>query len=490
MKSNMKYIRWAVFGIVSLAAVLVSLYNARHREAVSNDERNWTGVSIASYEMYFKGHMRPNVKLDSWFYTYAVENGIDTAALTPGQRQWYDFSLWTFGWKAPNLGKYIMGGYVEAASNLELDKNGYYEIGQADRQEDTKIYYSRVPEELIYLARTPNAWMNGLGIMLVFLTGWLFLNFWSGFFASLYLLFNSMYLHVNVSAGLDSSSIFFWVLAVFFLAANLRSVFDGNKLWKTLLYALLTGIAFGCAVSSKLNTAMFGYVCAIVFPLSALALVLDRKKDKKDVPFLKSAFGSRLTALVVSGLLIGITGPLLFVKLNPQVQGETAKKIKVVRLSVDEFFKRRANSQISKNRQARKTLTEVTFKKPDKAFSLVARRNFVVQDPEKYYGTFGSLLNFKGNILDGLFMAVGLLAMLWAGFVKFREKRRVNGEWILLVSFFVMLYGMVNFIWTDFVRYHMAIYPGLALAVGYGMYTLGDLVIKRINKNKAGKAAA
>lgn len=485
-QKTFRYIQLGVFVAVALASVIYSLYiaSASQRPEVSNDERNWTGVSITSYEMYFKGHVRPNVKMDSWFYTYAIENGIDTADMDITEKQWYDFALWTFGWKAPNLGKYIMGGYVEAATQMEVDKNGYYEMGRTDLQEDPKIYYSRVPEELIFLARKPNAIMNGLTIALVFLTGWIFLNWWTGLLSALYLFFNNVYMRVNTAAGLDSPSIFFWVLATLLLIVTVRYIFRNEKLWKTLLMALATGIAFGCAVASKLNAAMFGYVCVVVFALAGLALLMDRKNDKKGEPFLKTKFGARLLALIISGAVIGITGPWLFVKLNPQVQGDTITKTKVIRLSVDEFFKRRANSQISKNRQARKTLAEVTFKKPDKALSLIAKRNFVVTNPEKYYGTFGDLLKFKGNILDGLFMAIGLIAMLLVGWTKFRKERKVNGEWIILVSFIVMLYGMANFIWIDFARYHMAIYPGLALAVGYGLYMVGDFIMKKVNAKK------
>lgn len=486
MNAYMKYIKWAVFVLVTILAISLSLYKASSdfKREVSNDERNWTAVSISSYEMYFKGHQRPNVVMDSWFYTYAIENGIDTAAMTPDQKQWYDFAMWTFGWKAPNLGKYIMGAYVAANADIELDKNGYYEKGRADMQEDTNIYYSRVPEELIYLARKPNAWMNGLAIGLVFLTGWFFLNYWSGLIAAVYLLLNKVYFSVNVAAGLDSPSIFFWVLAVFFLIANIRYILNREKLWKSLLLALVTGIMFGAAVASKLNAAMFGYVCAIVFPLAGLAILMDKSKAEKGVPFFKSALGSRLTTLLISGLIIAITGPALFVKLNPQVQGDTLTKVKVVQLSVDEFFKRRANSQIAKNRQARKVLTEVTFKKRDKAFSLIVRRNLFVEDTEKYYGTFGNLIKFKGNFLDGLFVLIGLLGMLWIGFTKFRKEKRLNGEWIILISFIVMLYGMAGFIWIDFARYHMAIYPGMALAVGYGISLLIQLGVKRFGKQK------
>lgn len=487
---KLKYVKIGIFICVTLFALGFSYYKStpKSNPDISNDERNWTAVSISSYEMYFKGHMRPNVKMDSWFYTYAIEHKIDTTAMTPYQKQWYDFAMWTFGWKAPNMGKYIMGGYVEAASKMEVDKDGYYEKGRIEKQEDTNIYYSRVPEELVFLARHPNAIMNGLTIAIIFLTGWLFLNFWAGFIASLYLLANKVYMHVNTVVGLDSPSIFFWVLAVFFLIYTIRAIFNNEKIWKSLLFALATGIMFGFAVSSKLNDAMFMHVCIFVFILSGVAILWARKPES--APFIKSIFGKRLVALVLSGAIVAITGLGLFVALNPQVQGETLKKKDVIQESVDEFFKRRANSQTSKNRQAKKILVDVTYKKPGKALNLVSRRNFMVDDTDKYYGTFGSLISFKGNFLDGLFMLIGLGAMLWVAFTKLRKEKRINGEAIVLVSFFVMLYGMCNFIWTDFARYHMAIYPGLALAVGYGIYTLVDLIIRQVNKRKSAPAKA
>jgi hypothetical protein len=478
-----RYIQLAIFVLISVAGIVYSLYftSSTQRPTISNDERNWTAVSISAYEMYFKDHVRPNVKLDSWFYTYAIENGIDTAAMDIKEKQWYDFSMWTFGWKAPNMGKFIMGAYVEAAAKGEVDKNGYYEMGRLDKQEDPNIYYSRVPEDLVYDARKPNAIMNGLTIAIIFLTGWLFLNFGSGLIASLYLLLNNIYTQVNTAAGLDSPSIFFWTLAVFFLIGTIRYIFSNEKPWKLLLMALGTGIMFGFAVSSKLNAAMFGYVCMWVFPLAGIAVIWARKPEN-GVSFLKSVFGRRITILILSGAIIGITGVGLFIKFNPQAN--TSTKVKVIQLSVDEFFKRRANSQIAKNRQARKTLTDVTYKKPGKAFDLILRRNFMVDDTEKYYGTFGSLIKFKGNFLDGLFILIGLGSLLWVGFNKFRKSKKLNGEWIILISFCVMLYGMCNFIWIDFARYHMAIYPGMALVIGYGIYTLIDFFIQKVNKKK------
>lgn len=484
MKAYSKYIYWGTFLIVLVASLYLSLSQATNKEGVSNDERNWTAVSISSYEMYFKGHVRPDVKMDSWFYTYAIENGIDTTNMSIEEKQWYDFAMWTFGWKAPNMGKYIMGAYLEATTSQELDKNGYYELGRVDKQEDPKIYYSRVPDEIVYNARIPNAIMNALSVVLIFLTGWLFLNYWTGLIAAIYLLLNTTYFKVNTAVGLDSPSIFFWILAVLFLIATIRSIFKNEKMWRSLLFALATGLLFGFAVSSKLNDAMFIYVCAFVFPLAGLIIILSRKPEK-GIPIHQSIFGKRMFALVLSGGLIVVLGMGLFVKLNPQVQGETGKKIKVIQLSVDEFFKRRANSQISKNRQARKVLTDVTYKKPDKAFNLVFRRNFMVDDTEKYYGTFGSLLKFKGNFLDGLFLLIGLISLLWMGFKKFKDEKVLNGEWIILISFLVMLYGMCGFIWIDFARYHMAIYPGMALAIGYGLYTIGNWIVQKVNNKKA-----
>jgi hypothetical protein len=471
MNKYMKYIRPALFALVTITALWLSLYRASSevKPEVSNDERNWTGVSIAAYQMYFKNHMRSGVVMDTWFTTYAVEQGIDTASLTPYQRQWYDFALWTFGWKAPNMGKFLMGSAIYTGAKGPVDPNGYYERGRADLKEDTNIFYSRVPEELIYLARKPNAVMNGLAIALVFLTGWIFLNFWSGFIASVYLLANKLYFSVNIAAGLDSPSIFFWVLAVLFLALNMQLVFKRDAWWKILVSAAVTGAMFGLAVASKLNAAMFGYVCLFVFPLAGLAMLMGRKKGEKG---LQSAFGKGVLSLVISGLFIASLGPLIFVQLNPQVQGDTVKKVNVIQLSVDEFFRRRANSQMAKNRQARKILSEVTFKKPEKAMSLITRRNFVVENPEKYYGTLGTLLPFKGNVLDGFFMLVGLISMAWIGVRQFLKDKIVGGKIVLLFSFLVMVYGMAQFIWIDFARYHMAIYPGMALAIGYGIHQL------------------
>ena len=192
---------------------------------------------------------------------------------------------------------------------------------------------------------------------------------------------------------------------------------------------------FGFAVSSKLNDAMFMYVCVFAFAIAGIAVLWGRKPEK-NISFFKSVFGVRLIALVISGLLVGLTGYGLFVALNPQVQGDTMKKVEVIQDSVNEFFKRRANSQTSKNRQAKKVLVDVTYKKPGKAFNLISRRNFMVDDTEKYYGTFGSLVKFKGNFMDGLFLLIGLAALVWIAFNKLIKEKKI--KWVIISYFFFL----------------------------------------------------
>jgi len=558
-EKNLKWIKTGLFLLICVVSFVLCFnkIGLEKRPSQGYDEEMWTGAGITSYNMYFKNYMRKDVKLDSWFVTYALKNGIDTATIPPAQKQWFDHATWTFGWKAPNMGKYIIGAWVTAFANQSPDPAGYFEYkNRYKNDEPTTVTFCYVPFEFVGIARVPMAIMTALIIIITFLTGWLFINYITGLVASLYLLLNSNFLDVNTAVGLDAPSIFFTSLSILLLLLWIQSLLKQEKIGITIMWAAFTGLSFGFAVSSKLNAALFGYMLVPVFIILLFSIVkhlrqggkiLDKKTQKPgDENFVqrKSNFKKQALAFMTSGLLIGGLGPFVFVQLNPQVHGDTMAYVKTIRESVDAYFTRRANDQ--KNKFVLKSeagtiygyagpgdnypiidtlVTKVSFSKLEnarqgkwqginnsksgkssfvlfdklepanevtkgdnaKTFQLLLKRNFWVSSPDRYYGTIGSLIPFKGNPIDGVLVIAGLLLLLVKAYKDFMAGGKISGALVSIVAFVVLFWGNMNFIWIDFGRYHMPIYPAMAILAGFTISMIADGINKKfILKNQSG----
>lgn len=612
-----KYVKITLFIIVVLSAFFVSFRKVPFSSVPENgyDEQMWTSSAIASYNMFFNDYIRPTSALDNWLPTYAWENSLDiftgetwstfapdtihfpydyitikeptqqysllvkydTLKFPREEFQWFDKEMWTFGWKAPNMGKYIMGWYIDKFASTKPNPRGYFEFFVPKSLNDSidKSYvpstqkspapYSYAPTEYQLLARYPSAFFNSLIIIIVFLIGWLFVQYWAGFIASIWLLFNDTFNSVNCLVGLDSFSTFFATLALLTLLLQIKSWQKNNPLWKQILWAVATALASGFAVSSKLNSGMVIIIEIIVFGSLVLNSILNGFKLKnldltaKLKPALKIATG---------GLIAGILAMGIFVYLNPQVQQSPLKNIKVMRESIDEYFSRRARIFISNQMTDRVkaanafimkigsqpnanhaqlqsinnrflalnqeyinnlkmpqvalnedkfhlTKSDKYFERLEKiehdlekaypefiankkffnwvkiknswpsAFALVSKRIAVV-DPQsdRYYGTFGHFLPFKYNGLDGLFGILGLIFSLILCWKYWTDKKELSYYFVLIVSFGLLFYGNVDFVWQDWPRYMTPIFPVYSLMIAIGMIETTRFVIEKVFNKK------
>ena len=214
-----------ILGLVIAIAIgvmrSIDQVSLKTRPAGGYDEQMWTGASITSYNMFFRGYRRTVTKVERWFEAYSKKYNNDIAKMPKEQLQWFDDPVWTFGWKAPNIGKYIMGFWVVNFGE-DVNPEGYFY--HSDNPETGKNFPGNfAPAELVRLARIPNAILNILTIAVVFVIGWLFFHYAIGLLASLYLVFNDAFFSVNTAAGLDSSSIFFSTLTLLFALFFLKS---------------------------------------------------------------------------------------------------------------------------------------------------------------------------------------------------------------------------------------------------------------------------
>jgi len=569
-----------LFIATTLAALGFTLWitDLRNRPSQGYDEEMWTGASISTYNMLFKGYVRPTKKLDNWFPTYAYKNGLDvfvdklgeirsggkifsynrlayfdpdtlrfpwdfiqwdtlgqpmsfavmydTLKFPRKRFQWVDNALWTFGWKAPNVGKALMGLSIELLSKEKPDPYGYFAYRDPEGT-PTNVTFNYVPHNYLEKARIPNALLTAGTVKLVFLLGWLWLGFWPGFLAALYLLLNKFFIHSSSAVGLDGTSIFFMVAAL----ACLQSTFKvlEKPSWRPLLIrGTSTGVLFGLGVGSKLNDALFAYITLLLLGLHLLVNMGKIWSQKM-----------LIARLVLAGVLIMTVGGGIFLLFNPLYRDQPLAMMRTTRQSVEGYFARRAKDQRTKftpvrgrgfifghagpgsqyaitdtirqgesialaegtrvgswqvaqhkkkqsyvNTKELRPYIEVVQGKPSAQWRLMAKRNLVVIEPDRYYATLGHWLPFRGNPADGFFLFIGLLLMLRMGLRRLFREHIVTPALLLTVAFVVIFIGTTDFIWIDFSRYHIVLYPTMALIVAYGIVNSAQWLYQRFRLRK------
>lgn len=593
-----KIFQWGVFGVIALLAIIMSFRNLSHekRSCYSYDEQMWTSTSIASYNMFFKGHERHLTYIDNWFSTYALENDldvftnyrnpkfepsqvrfpydyaanknktatfeleIDTNIFPKKYYQWFDKALWTFGWRAPNMGKYFMGWYIQTFSKEKPNPNGYFQFLVPDNTSDeykpssqfTTTSFSYAPKEYVELARIPNAIATVLIILAVCYVGWRCVHLLVGAGAAVWLISNKSFMDVNTSAGLDSFSILFTFLSIAFTYYSIKKLQENASLKTLSIIASLTGIALAFAVGSKLNGALAFYILGIVYVLAFFRLISKQQviENKKD--YFKKWF--------ISGTISVVLGLGLFLFFNPQMQVSPVKMTKTIQSSADAYFEKRAKKfcedQLKPNldstfliikylydtrsvspevfnslngkysqlinevkaafqkedffrnkkktdrliAQYNATVSEIVSYKKDsqikplefinwvylknnfyESAQLVNERIGYVAKPHKYYASFGYWLPFKNNPMDGLFGILGILSMsllAWKGW----KNNRISFQFVAVISFIVVWYGNTDFIWQDWSRYFVSMFPLYSLLIASGIYYAIEWILNKRRK--------
>ncbi|MCF8414018.1 MAG: hypothetical protein K9G44_11420, partial [Melioribacteraceae bacterium] len=162
---------------------------------------------------------------------------------------------------------------------------------------------------------------------------------------------------------------------------------------------------------------------------------------------------------------------IIFVYSNPVLYDSAILKMRMINDSVKEFFDIRANAKGSTE------LNESWLI----GLWYVIKRNLIVLE-ENYYATFGILLNFKFNLLDGLFFGSGIWALAKRSFSKIKNNLKADFELFLLIWMLVYLWGISDFLWADFRRYYMQLYPGFAIIIGIGIVEIINQIKTKVEK--------
>ncbi len=386
-----------------------------NRPATGYDEQMWTSASVSSWAMFAQGHVRPTKELDNWFPTYAWKHELDiftgekwsqgfnpdtvtfpydyitlenenqgysqlikydTLKFPRKDFQWFDRATWTFGWKAPNLGKYLMGAWL-AVSSEGTNPNGYFKF-ETPEGKPSGAPFAYTPPELVAKARIINALFTLGSLLLVLWLGGMIQWPVTGWVAALLLLLNQDFIDVNTAVGLDSFVVFFSLLSAAFLIKTFFALQKEQGIKPIFLWAAATGLALGGAVSSKLNGAMMVVAAALAFAWLAYWAFKHKKTNKVWV-----------RKFIGAGLLTGGLPVLLFVVLNPQVWHEPVGRAKALQESADGYFEKRAV-----------ILTFTQFYDPLQAMgnSLNARVQSGRMDPAAFQGLVNQLNSFGAKI--------------------------------------------------------------------------------------------
>ena len=492
-KQKWQIVKWVLFFSIFLISLIYSLNLSRldDEKGYRNnyDESMWTGSSITSYYMFFKGHRRKVEKVERWYGAYAQKYKIDLRKIGQRELQWYDDAIWTFGWKAPNIGKYLMGFAVVNFGKDVNPEGNFYHWNENKDQNKWPGNYS--PIEHVELARNMNAILNAIGIALLFFIGWKFMNFTTGMVAAIYLLFNKTYMVGNSAAMLESSAILFTLLTLLITMIFFQSFFK-LSIKKIILYSLLIGISFALAVGCKLNAALIGYVLIITFVWLGISLIAklfysgnhalssENIKRKHRITMKEKLLQHRkkywklLKHYVLAGLVTLISTYVVFLGAHPHLRNETRTKVKIIRESVDEYFSIRARALGSEN-------IKNSFQESLKIF---IKKNYV-KTGDGFYGTIGSLFSFgKFNPFDGLLILIGLIVLVRLSLQEAKKNHFVNHFSFFIILYFIYLWGLVDFLWIDWSRYHVPIFPIHALLVGLSIYVIGKRALSFIHSLK------
>ena len=472
------------------------------------DEWSWAGASIATYYM-FNGYQRKNVRDDSWFTNYAYQNKldifkpirsrsleIDFNKIAPKKYQWFDFTLWTAGWKAPNFSKLVKGWYI----NLKVDTlnpESYYELGNESKGESSSLYYSRVPAKFVEYGRHVDASFSFLSLVLIFILGWQFFNYAVGVFSWVYLLLNKNFIKVTTAAGMDSSLFFFSLLSILFLHILLKQIFKENSKWKTTLgLSIGLGLSMGLAVSSKLNGATL-FVSLIILAPIILFIVWKRIPNSKKLKDAKANVLKRRERelkklrekyFVKWGKTIFIVAPSIaifslgtYIYCNPHMWPDLSKKITIVRQSADDFFGLRA-----------KALNTTHIKENwRESFKLVMKTNFLLFDEKDkgFLGTFGHRIPTSWRVFDLFFLLIGLFVLFKSLNKSLLKEPFYDPSQLILVTYFVVFYMNTNFIWIRYNRYFVPLYNLGSIIISLGIVTFINLAYTKFKlilvRNKA-----
>lgn len=233
----------AILLLIFILSLLLYLPQLPSYEHFHRDEDSWIAVSIFSFRSYF----------------------VDRNFSAPG----WSHSFGTFGVHNPTVGKYIMGA--------SLWLHGYHTFRGVDRWHSDQSLEWHIeqdiapsPEEL-YAARLPIVTLTAATATLLALLIYLLksdrLGLLGGVIGAGFYLLHDVTVELGRRASTDTPAIFFTILTLVLAQVGYTS-FVNQKWRRGLIFSLLSGLAAGLALSTKLNAGLIWlvlFVAAIIY---------------------------------------------------------------------------------------------------------------------------------------------------------------------------------------------------------------------------------
>lgn len=266
---------------LALLAVLSPLFllNLDDRHNFTGDETLWLAVS------------------NKLFRLYVIEHNFSDPAWSD------DFS--TFGSRQPQIGKYVIGLGTYAANYSGEPYTSYY----YDWRHDLAWNLANggvPPADVVASGRFPVAVLGLLACLVFYWLMALVTSWWTALVATMGLVQAGLLTESSRRAMIDTPAFAFGLLAMVGIVYTLRAL-RGHHVKQTIAAAILTGLACGLAVGTKLNTLLVVGVCVLALLGEALTLLRKRKRYAL-VPLLCLVLIGACTALVVY-----VSNPFLYV---------------------------------------------------------------------------------------------------------------------------------------------------------------------------------
>ncbi|MBI5375753.1 MAG: phospholipid carrier-dependent glycosyltransferase [Candidatus Schekmanbacteria bacterium] len=350
------------------------------------------------------------------FRLYALERNFSDP-------DWYkEFN--TFGSRQPQIGKYLIGlGAV--TTDFRGDPREY--LWQWSKSREWNMGHTVPPAKVVARARFPVAIMGVIACLSFYWLVTLVTNQWCGLLALANLLGARLLLDLSRRAMIDTPAFTFGLLTLIGMVYLLRSLRD-NHTGSAVYCAILTGLAAGAAVGTKLNALLILLVCIISIAGEALLSIYSSRIKAY------AAFLCMFIVLGVAGMVFYLSNPFLY---HAPLAG----------------FKHMLE------------MNDIVFDIPYQSLSTLPER---ISALWKNTGVFAPFANI-GLPVDRVILLLGIVAFCIMSFRQGYKRLRYCGLDLILLWIVISYAGIILWLPHDWPRYYLPLQPCNAFLQAYGI---------------------
>jgi hypothetical protein len=419
--------------VLLFLAFAIFLHGAHSTQNYHVDEGNWISVGNISFEHFF---VERDFRHSDWKK---------------------NFNTW--GAFQPQIGKYIIGGFLHARGFGDATHYFFDFAHPLDWNREQ----GNVPGwEIVRAGRFPVAALGAGLCVLLFMLAWRVGGaLLCGAIAFFLALGNPLIASLSKVCLIDVPAQFFLVLTVVAVLGFLRAT-GGEKrrgVVQTILWALAIGLSAGCAIGVKLNNLLLFPFIILLFAY-VMANRAGVSVDEREEP--RERRKRQRILLIVLGAVILIT-LLVFYASNPFLYDDPIGGMR-------HMFRLR-----NILRWYQKVEPEAALATPAAQIGFVFYRSFWT------YGTLRAIFHLP---LDAVFFLLGLIRLMKRGRAAGMEQRLYGGAMVLW--FAIALLGTAVWIPLDWDRYYVPVVPSIIVIESVGATAIVRLVAQ-LRKARSGE---